>query len=130
MMNIFNKPMITLMTCFILAQAFYSIEAAAVEHNVHQSAFTKELIDIVKSKIHYPSFAVDYGIEGEITIQIKINEEGNIIAKKFKQRSGSEQLDRAVMRKIANIHSFKRIPKELQLKEFDFEVPLTFLLLE
>ncbi len=129
-MHIFNKLINILITCFILVQGTLAVAATTQETKLHHRAFTKELINIVKSQIHYPSFAVDYGIEGDITIQVKIDEEGNLIAKKLTQRSGSGQLDRAVMRKIDKIQSFKRIPKELKLKEFDFEVPLTFLLLE
>ncbi|MCJ8321214.1 MAG: TonB family protein [Colwellia sp.] len=129
-MNIFNKSINTLVICFILSLGIIPIEAATNETNLHHRTFTKELVDIVKSQINYPSFAVDYGIEGELTIQIKIDEKGNIIATKFIQRSGSGQLDRAVMRKIGRIQSFKRIPHELKLKEFDFEVLLIFLLLE
>ena len=129
-MNIYNKLINTLIICFILAQGIIPIEAATNETNLHHRTFKKELIDIVKSQIYYPSFAVDNVIEGKITIQIKIDEECNIIAKKFIKRSGSGRLDRAVMRTIGRIQSFKRIPKELNLKEFSFKVPLTFLLLE
>ena len=57
-MKIFNKSIYTLIICFIIAQGIIPIEAATHENNWHHRTFTKELIDIVKSQIHYPSFAV------------------------------------------------------------------------
>ncbi len=129
-MKTFNKSIHTLFICFILAQGIIPIEAAINETNLHHRAFANELINIVRSQIHYPSSAVSEDAEGKLTIKVKIDEQGNTIAMKLIQPSGTRKLDHAVMRLIRRIQYFKKIPKEFKLKEFNFEVPLNFILLE
>ena len=127
-MRTFNKSIQALTFCIILSLGIVPTAGATVDTNLHTGAFTKELIDIVRLQQYYPQTAVSAGVEGELTIQLKIDKEGNIIAKKVTQHSGSRFLDYAALRMIGKIQSFPRIPNELELDELEFEVPMNFIL--
>ena len=129
-MKILNRSIYTLFMFFILAQGAMPIKVEANETNLHHKVFTNELIDTVKSKIYYPQSAVSDEVEGMLAINIKIDKEGNIIGKKFTQRSGSRLLDLAAIRMIGKIQPIASIPNSLGLQEFDFEIPLVFILEE
>lgn len=127
-MKTFNKYIQALTFCFALSLAIVPTAGASVDTNLHTGAFAKELIDIVRLQQYYPQSAVSAGVEGELTIQLRIDKEGNIIAKKVTQHSGSRLLDYAALRMIGKVQSLPRIPSELEQNEFEFEVPMNFIL--
>ena len=127
-MKTFNKFIQALTICFVLSPVIVPTAEATVDTNLHAGAFTKELIDIVRLQQYYPLIAVTEGVDGELTIQLKIDREGNIIAKKVTQHSGSRSLDYAALRMVGKIKTFPRIPSEIELNEFEFEVPMNFIL--
>ena len=127
-MKTLNKSIQALIFFIILSLGLVQSAAATVDTNMHAGAFAKELIDIVRSQHYYPQSAVSEGVEGELTIQLKIDKQGNIIAKKITQHSGSRSLDYAALRMIGKVQSFPGIPSELELNEFEFEVPMNFIL--
>ncbi len=127
-MRTFKKFIQVLVTGFVLALVIVPTAGATIDTNQHTGAFAKELIDIVRLQQYYPQSAVSVGVEGELTIHLKIDKEGNIIEKKVVQHSGSRILDYAALRMLNKIQSFPKIPTELGLDEFEFEVPMNFIL--
>ena len=91
-------------------------------------SYTLALINNIRSHQSYPKKALAAGIEGLVTIQIKIDKEGEILSKKIIRRSGSRVLDRAVLRMVRRAVPFPKIPQELDIQEFEFEVPMSFTL--
>lgn len=89
-------------------------------------SYTLELINNLRLKQYYPSKALRAGIEGDITVQIKINKLGEILSSKITGRSGSRVLDRGVSQMVRRAAPFPVIPNELDLNEFEFDVPLSF----
>lgn len=88
--------------------------------------FTKELIGIIRKRQYYPKKAISAGIEGNLTVLITIDNYGKIIEKDLLRRSGSKILDRAALRMIHKSQPFLRIPAQLNMVKFEFEVPLSF----
>lgn len=89
-------------------------------------SYTLDLISSIRKYQTYPKKALAAGDEGDITVMIKIDNEGSIIDNRIIKRSGSRILDRAVLRMIRKAQPFPKIPAELEMTEFEFEVPLTF----
>jgi len=89
-------------------------------------SYTLELINYIRKRQSYPKKALREGIEGSLTVQIKIDSAGQIIESNYLQRSGKRTLDRAVMKTIRKAQPFPTIPEELDLQEFEFEVPMNF----
>jgi len=89
-------------------------------------SYTLELINHIRKYQSYPKKALREGLEGSLTILIKIDADGEIIDSSFNQRSGERILDRAVMKMIRKAQPFPTIPEELSQKEFEFEVPMNF----
>ena len=129
-MKIFSKSIKAVTLSAVLSLGLIGNVGATVDTNLRAGAFTRELIDIVRHQQHYPQSAVFAGVEGELTIKLKIDKAGNIIGKKVIQPSGSRFLDYAALRMIGKVHSFPNIPSELELNEYEFEVPMNFILEE
>jgi protein TonB len=91
-------------------------------------SYTLELINNVRLKQSYPPKAHRAGQEGNLTVQIKINKQGEIISNNLVVRSGSRFLDRGVLRMVKKAAPFPVIPEELELNEFEFEVSLSFIM--
>lgn len=89
-------------------------------------SYTLDLISSIRKYQTYPKKALAAGDEGDITVMITIDNEGSIVSNKILKRSGSRILDRAVLRMIRKAQPFPKIPAELNMTEFEFEVPLTF----
>ncbi len=89
-------------------------------------SYTRDLINSVRQYQEYPRKALIERREGDVTAQVTINEEGEIESLELVERSGSRVLDRAVSRIIKKAAPFQPIPPELKLKEFVFEVPISF----
>jgi protein TonB len=93
-------------------------------------SYSRELINSIRAVQSYPKKALAKGIQGEVTVQVKIDKNGELLENKIILRSGSRILDRAVLKMIRKAVPFPQIPNELKMNEFEFEVPLNFTLTE
>ena len=98
--------------------------------DLFSGSYTRELISSIRAVQKYPKKALIAGIEGEVTVLVKIDKWGKILENSIEQKSGSRILDRAVLKMVRKAAPFPVIPAELQAKEFEFEVPLSFTLTE
>jgi TonB family protein len=89
-------------------------------------SYTLDLINAIRKYQTYPKKALAAGDEGDVTIMVKIDREGQIVENRVLKRSGSRILDRAVLRMVRRAQPFPAIPKELEVDTYEFEVPLTF----
>lgn len=94
--------------------------------DLFSGAYTLELINRIRKHQSYPKKALAAGHEGNVVVQIKIDKNGDLLDNSIVKRSGSRILDRAVLRMVRKAEPFPKIPKELGLEEFEFEVPLDF----
>ncbi len=93
-------------------------------------SYSRELINNIRAVQSYPKKALIKGIQGEVTVLVKIDKNGELLENKIIQRSGSRLLDRAVLKMVRKAEPFPQIPNELKMNEFEFEVPLSFTLTE
>lgn len=98
--------------------------------DLYSGSYTRELINSIRAVQKYPKKALREGIEGEVTVLIKIDKWGKVLDNAIIQKSGSRILDRAVLKMVRKAAPFPVIPAELKTKEFEFEVPLSFTLTE
>lgn len=96
--------------------------------DLFSGSYTRELINSIRAVQKYPKKALVEGVEGEVTVQVTIDDNGEILENKIVQRSGSRILDRAVLKMVRRAAPFPFIPVELQTNRFEFEVPLSFTL--
>ncbi len=94
--------------------------------DLFSGSYTRELINSIRAVQKYPKKAIIAGIEGEVTVQVKIDKSGKILKNSILQKSGSRILDRAVLKMVRKAAPFPMIPTELQVNEFEFAVPLSF----
>ncbi len=105
-------------------------EEELFDSDLFSGSYTRELINSIRAVQKYPKKALIAGVEGEVTVLVKIDGKGEILDNKIIQRSGSRILDRAVLKMVRKAEPFPQIPQELQMNEFEFEVPLSFTLTE
>jgi len=94
--------------------------------DLYSGSYTRELIRKIKKVQWYPKKALVKGEEGEVKIRITIDQAGAVINKTIIQRSGSRTLDRAALKMVGRAQPFPVIPEELNLEQFEFDVPLNF----
>lgn len=84
---------------------------------------------IAKQK-KYPRIAQMRGWQGEIIVSLEIDGQGNLIKSKIKNSSKHEILNREGMAMIKRASPFPKPPKELESKNFNVIVPISFKLQE
>lgn len=97
-----------------------------VDLDLISGSYTQELIATIRNKQSYPSKALKQGIEGSVVVQLVVNQEGDIERQSLLKRSGSKVLDRGVLRMLKKAEPYPKIPSELELEEFEIEIPLSF----
>jgi periplasmic protein TonB len=89
-------------------------------------SYTQELINTIKKYQSYPKRALAAGEEGNVTALVTIDKDGEILDYEITERAASRTLNREVLRMIRRAAPFPKIPPELKLKQFEFEVPMNF----
>ncbi|MET1254314.1 TonB family protein [Aliikangiella maris] len=89
-------------------------------------SYTRDLINEIKKHQEYPRKALIDRKQGDVTAQVTIDKDGEILDIELIERSGSRVLDRAVSRIIRKAGPFQKVPVELKLEQFVFDVPISF----
>lgn len=97
-----------------------------IDLDLISGSYSQELFEIIHSKQIYPVRALRKGIEGELNIQITVNQDGQIIDLTIIKASGSRVLDRGVLKMLRRAGPFPKIPEELDLQKLEIEIPLAF----
>ena len=113
------------------------ISQPKIENNLAPSVIKKTIDSyssilakaIAKHK-KYPRIAQMRGWQGEIIINLEIDGKGNLIMSKIKNGSKHEILNREGMNMIKRASPFPKPPKELESKNFNVIVPISFKLQE
>ncbi len=89
-------------------------------------SYTQELINTIRKYQSYPKKALAAGEEGNVTALVTIDKDGEILDYEITERAASRTLNREVLRMIRRAAPFPKIPPELELEQFEFEVPMNF----
>ncbi len=89
-------------------------------------SYKRELLTAIKLIQEYPRKAQMNGEQGEILAKVVINAKGEVLDVDLIERSDSRILNRAVIKMVNKASPYQPIPKELNVKEFEFEVPFSF----
>ncbi len=89
-------------------------------------SYTQELINTIRKYQSYPKKALAAGEEGNVTALVTIDKNGEILEYEITERATSRTLNREVLRMIRRAAPFPEIPPELELEQFEFEVPMNF----
>lgn len=89
-------------------------------------SYKRDLINEIREHQQYPRKAYVKGDEGDVTAQVTIDQDGEIVEIEITEKSNSRILNRAVPKLIRKAAPFTIIPKELKQEEFTFEVPISF----
>ena len=93
-------------------------------------SYSAKLTKAIAKQKKYPRIAQMRGWQGEIIISLEIDGQGNLIKSKIKNSSKHEILNREGMDMIKRASPFPKPPKELELKNFNVIVPISFKLQE
>ncbi len=89
-------------------------------------SYTQELINTIRKYQSYPKKALAAGEEGNVTALVTIDKDGEIVEYEITERAASRTLNREVLRMIRRAAPFPKIPTELEMEQFEFEVPMNF----
>lgn len=89
-------------------------------------SYTQELINTIRKYQSYPKKALAAGEEGNVTALVTIDRDGEIVEYEITERAASRTLNREVLRMIRRAAPFPKIPPELEMEQFEFEVPMNF----
>lgn len=91
------------------------------------SLYLSKIKSIVESKKSYPERAKRFGIEGDVTLFVKVDSNGKIISVEIYKSSGSQILDDAAMEILNRIKNFPPPPGN---KDFSFNLNINYKLEE
>jgi TonB family protein len=74
----------------------------------------------------YPARALEWRIEGSVTVAARIGRDGRVKSAHVKASSGSDILDAAALEKVLVTTSLPDPPPPLRDREFVLEVPIVF----
>ena len=74
----------------------------------------------------YPKIAQMRGWEGEVMLDLKIDENGNVISAKVRESSGHEALDNQALEMVRKASPFPTPPDALRSHTFNISVPVLF----
>lgn len=89
-------------------------------------SYKRDLINQIRKYQEYPRKAHMKGEEGDVTAQVTIDGQGEIVEIEVIEKSRSRILNRAVPKLIRKAAPFAVIPEELKQDRFTFEVPISF----
>lgn len=89
-------------------------------------SYTQELISTIRKYQSYPKKARAAGEQGNVTALVTIDKDGEIVEYEITERTSSRILNREVLRMIRKAAPFPKIPPELKMDQFEFEVPMNF----
>ncbi|NVJ50223.1 MAG: TonB family protein [Gammaproteobacteria bacterium] len=101
-------------------------EEDLIDEDLIRGSYVRDLIDAVRGKLEYPRKAFLNGEEGDALAIVTIDRDGEIQDVKLEERTGSRELDKAVIKVIRRAQPFPKVPKELKQETFTFEVPISF----
>ncbi|MCO7222994.1 TonB family protein [Pleionea sp. CnH1-48] len=97
-----------------------------IDADLIRGSFVRELISEVRKNQTYPVKALRNGEQGEGTAHVIIDRSGELIEVMLLERTGSRELDKAVIKMIRKSAPFPRVPEELEEPQFEFDVPIVF----
>jgi len=74
----------------------------------------------------YPKIAQMRGWEGEVMLDLKIDENGNVLSAKVRESSGHEALDNQALEMVRKASPFPAPPDALRSHTFNISVPVSF----
>jgi protein TonB len=74
----------------------------------------------------YPKIAQMRGWEGEVILDLKIDENGNVLSAKVRESSGHEALDNQALEMVRKASPFPAPPDALRSHTFNISVPVSF----
>lgn len=91
-----------------------------------RSAYEKQLLKAVRSKMEYPPLAFRRKIEGSAILRVNINRQGQVQKTVMELSSGKQILDDAALKMVQDASPLPVIPAEISDNEFEFLVPISF----
>jgi periplasmic protein TonB len=74
----------------------------------------------------YPKVAQMRGWEGEVMLDLKIDENGNVLSAKVRESSGHEALDNQALEMVKKASPFPAPPEVVRSHRFNISVPVSF----
>lgn len=106
-------------------------QPGVVGHHV-SSNYKNELEAQIRSNLHYPVIAQRQGRQGTALVRVRMKRDGTILSIKLVKSSDTDSLDREAQDVFHRIGKLPPLPADFlpQASEFEFEVPITFRLLD
>ena len=97
-----------------------------IDVDLISGSYTRELVSQVQKNQEYPDKAARNNEQGDVTVKVTIDANGEVLEVDLVERSGSRTLDKATVKMVRRAAPFKPIPKELKLQTFEFEIPVSY----
>lgn len=88
--------------------------------------YARALYGVINRHRHYPDVARRAGIEGNVTLEVQIDEDGRILEVSVHDSSGHKILDRAAVDALRSIEELPSPPKALAEKSQTFHIPIRY----
>ena len=107
-----------------------SAEEAALEAQkaFMGAVYSSQMLQWTNRNVRYPSRALERGREGRVTLNVTVDQAGNVLAAEVAESSGHGILDREALRAVDRSAPYPRFPSELDTATYTASVPISFIL--
>jgi protein TonB len=107
-----------------------SAEEAALEAQkaFMGAVYSSQMLQWTNRNVRYPSRALKRNYEGRVTLEVTVDQAGNLITAEVSESSGHGVLDREALRAIEQSAPYPRYPSELNTSTFTASMPISFIL--
>ncbi|WP_456322431.1 TonB family protein [Hydrogenimonas sp.] len=91
-----------------------------------KNAYLAELLGAIESRKFYPKIAKRRGMEGVVKVRFVLRKDGKIEKVAIAEGSGYGVLDRAALKTVASIGTFKPIPEVLKKERWEIVAPIRY----
>ncbi|RMA79953.1 TonB family protein [Umboniibacter marinipuniceus] len=107
-----------------------SAEEAALEAQkaFMGAVYSSQMLQWTNRNVRYPSRALDRGREGRVTLNVTVDQAGNVVSAEITESSGHGILDREALRAVDRSAPYPRFPSELDTSTYTASVPISFIL--
>ena len=107
-----------------------SAEEAALEAQkaFMGAVYSSQMLQWTNRNVRYPSRALDRGREGRVTLEVTVDQAGNVVSAVVAESSGHGILDREALRAVDRSAPYPRFPSELNTSTYTASVPISFVL--
>ncbi len=97
-----------------------------IDEDLIRGSYVRDLIAEVRKNQEYPRKALLNGEQGDGLAQVTIDRAGELLDVTLSERTGSRELDKAIIKMVRKTAPFPPIPSELKDSQFMFDIPVVF----